>query len=142
MFKDFVGLAISSFQSDGVDKKEIALIAKQLFDFFDKDHNDTLDFGEIFVGLTLLFGGSADEKVRIAFDLYDVSGDQLLQFNELSHYFSCTFKVILHQNEIGGAKSCPEKMAYATALSCFGEYGLDAERDGIDFQMFKHWYRS
>ncbi len=39
-------------------KREIKNTSKQLFAFFDKDQNKVLDFGEIFIGMVLLFGGT------------------------------------------------------------------------------------
>jgi Ca2+-binding EF-hand superfamily protein len=45
-------------------------LVSQLFDLFDVDGSGTVDFAELTSGLAILCGGSADERIRAAFDLY------------------------------------------------------------------------
>jgi Ca2+-binding EF-hand superfamily protein len=112
--------------------RSIKRAAKQLFSFFDKDQNKVLDFGEIFIGMVLLFGGTEQEKIRVAFELYDDSGDMLLQFDELFHYFTCNFNMILHDTKRKDLENVKVKdIAYATAAKCFKECNQPIEGGAI-----------
>ena len=113
-----------------------------LFVFFDKDQNKVLDFGEIFIGMNLLFGGTAQDKIQVAFDFYDTSGDNKLQFDELLHYFTCTFNMILHNqiNEEYKNKSV-DSIAYSTTVKCFEECNQPIEGGAISIDEFKLWYK-
>ena len=46
-----------------------------LFDAFDSDGNGTIDFAELGAGLSVLCGGDAEQRVRLAFSLFDLDGD-------------------------------------------------------------------
>ena len=43
--------------------------------FIDQDGNNAVDFSELASGLSVLCGGSRDEKAEAAFALYDYNGD-------------------------------------------------------------------
>ena len=100
MFKNILLAFMKKMPERTKTKEEIDSAAKTLFDFFDKDKTNVLDFGEIFIGLTLLLDGTETEKIRVAFKLYDINGDGNLSYNELQHFFTCYFNIILHENPI------------------------------------------
>ena len=45
--------------------------------------NGVVDFTELASGLSVLCGGSRDDKVRAAFDLYDLNGDGFISLDEV-----------------------------------------------------------
>ncbi len=45
-------------------------VLDELFDSFDADHSDSVDMAELASGLSLLCGGTRDDKIRAAFELY------------------------------------------------------------------------
>jgi Ca2+-binding EF-hand superfamily protein len=82
--------------------------------------------------MVLLFGGTEQEKIRVAFELYDDSGDMLLQFDELFHYFTCNFNMILHDTKRKDLENVKVKdIAYATAAKCFKECNQPIEGGAI-----------
>ncbi len=50
--------------------EQLPRVLDELFDTFDADHSDSVDMTELASGLSLLCGGSRDEKIRAAFELY------------------------------------------------------------------------
>jgi Ca2+-binding EF-hand superfamily protein len=95
--------------------------------------------------MNLLFGGTPEDKIRCAFDFYDTSGDQRLQFDELLHYFTCTFNMVLHNKEYLQEKDrnwSVERYAMATAVKCFKECNQPIEGGAISYDEFKMWYKS
>ena len=43
-----------------------------LFDAFDSDGNGSIDFAELGAGLSVLCGGDAEQRVRLAFSRYSI----------------------------------------------------------------------
>ena len=56
---------------------------KVIFETFDVDKSESLDFAEFMVGLHTTAEGSIEQKCTWAFQMYDVDGDGEIQFNEL-----------------------------------------------------------
>ncbi|NXO04568.1 CSEN protein, partial [Rhinopomastus cyanomelas] len=54
-----------------------------LFDAFDADHSGTLCFQDFVVGLSVLLRGTVQQKLRWAFDLYDVNKDGCITKEEM-----------------------------------------------------------
>ncbi len=64
-----------------------ALLMK-MFEIFDADGNGTVDLQEIIAGVTVLCGGTAEEKLRAFFDLIDLDGNNAIDLNEMTLYYS------------------------------------------------------
>ncbi|CAM9765866.1 unnamed protein product, partial [Phaeothamnion confervicola] len=58
-------------------------IIGRLFAVMDANGDGRVDFSELASGLTVLCGGTRDEKVRAAFNLYDVNGDGFIGVDEM-----------------------------------------------------------
>ena len=61
--------------------------------------NGVVDFTELASGLSVLCGGSRDDKVRAAFDLYDLNGDGFISLDEVRNARGRGFRG-------GGTTSC------------------------------------
>ena len=112
-----------------------------MFDAFDTDHDGTVDSQELSSGLSVLCGGSRDEKVRAAFALYDVNGDGFIDLEEMVAYLASVFKVLFEASpETQEAMQVePDYLARVTALQAFEEADLD--HDGqLSYDEFKAWY--
>ena len=79
-----------------LDKAEFARIYKQFFPFgdpaplaeyvfnvFDENKNGSIDFKKFICALSVTSRGRLDEKLRWAFQLYDIDGDGTITYNEM-----------------------------------------------------------
>ncbi|KAJ1502817.1 hypothetical protein HMI56_002495 [Coelomomyces lativittatus] len=71
--------------------QEKNLIAERIFQFFDTDGNDQIDFSELVHGLSVLCKGNLDEKALYAFHGYDLNGDGHIDQDELHAMFKAYF---------------------------------------------------
>lgn len=88
-----------------LDRTEFARIYKQFFPFgdptplaeyvfnvFDENKNGSIDFKEFICALSVTSRGRLDEKLRWAFQLYDIDGDGTITYNEMlsTYNFLCS----------------------------------------------------
>ena len=71
--------------SDGSDER-FNQMCDNLFALFDTDGNGYVDFNELASGLSILCGGSSHDKVRAAFNLYDINKDGFISLEEMVTY--------------------------------------------------------
>ena len=64
-----------------------------VFKTFDKDSNGYLDAEEVANCLSLMCGGSVNDKIFAAFNLFDVNNSMTLGFDELYKFVKCVFQV-------------------------------------------------
>ena len=57
--------------------------AKRIFLTFDKDNSGTIDFKEFLLAIDLMEKGDLDEKLRYAFQLYDIDQNGILTRSEM-----------------------------------------------------------
>ncbi|KAL8002917.1 putative calcium binding protein [Plasmopara halstedii] len=137
-FDQIVRLA-GGHESHG-ERQEADALIRRLFQVFDTDNSNTVDFGELASGLSILSGSSVDDKVRAAFQLYDIDGDGCITKEEMINYMTSIFKVM---NETTGSSDfrmgvSPEELARITANRCFDEADLNGD-DQLSFEEFKKW---
>ena len=110
----------------------------RLFRVFDSDNNNTVDFGVLASGLSVLSGSSMDEKVRAAFQLHDISGNGYITQEEMANYLTSIFKVKYETTDSTKTKMgvSPEELACATAKQCFVEASLSGDNK-LSFEKFK-----
>mmetsp|Transcript_22614 Transcript_22614/g.3728 ORF Transcript_22614/g.3728 Transcript_22614/m.3728 type:complete len:101 (+) Transcript_22614:1620-1922(+) len=94
----------------------------------------------MFSGLSVICNGSSVEKLYSAFNLYDTSGDGIIQFDELVHYFHAIFSVIL--SNINDKNLKVERLAAATAKNALNEMEQDIETGGLTFEQFRLWFEN
>ncbi|CAI5744363.1 unnamed protein product [Peronospora destructor] len=122
---------------------EADVMIRRLFRVFDTDNSNTVDFGELASGLSVLSGSSMDDKVRVAFQLYDINGDGYITREEMISYMTSIFKVMYETTDITKTKMgiSPEELARATAEQCFKEADLNGDNK-LSFEEFKKWCTS
>ena len=64
-------------------KLDNSSLLERLYSVFDADNSDSIDFNEFCLGLTRLLKGTADEKLKLLFQLYDKNGDGTIGLTEL-----------------------------------------------------------
>jgi Ca2+-binding EF-hand superfamily protein len=114
-------------------------IVDKLFDLFDADGDGVVDYTELASGLSVLCGGSRDDKVMAAFVLFDTNGDGFITKEEMVTYLTSVFKVMYQASPSADYEVSPDVLAQATADQCFID--ADANGDGrLSFEEFKNWY--
>jgi len=119
------------------------LTLDRLFQIFDVDHNNAVDFAEFLSGCAFLCGGSVQDKIHCAFKMFDYDGDGFITIQEMERYFQSFFGVVLALSKDlrDRFKNLTAKtIAAATAKQCMKD--ADTNRDGhISFEEFTRWYR-
>jgi Ca2+-binding EF-hand superfamily protein len=137
----FEQLVDEQYKNDEANLERLRLILNRLFVIFDEDHSGSVDFCELSSGLSVLCGGSREEKVRAAFSLYDLNQDGFISLDEMVRYLASVFKV-LYETSPGTDEKLgvqPEELAAITAEQCFLE--ADLNEDGkLSFDEFVSWY--
>ncbi|KAG6622002.1 uncharacterized protein IUM83_07410 [Phytophthora cinnamomi] len=125
------------------ERQEADVMIRRLFRVFDTDNSNTVDFGELASGLSVLSGSSMDDKVRAAFQLYDINGDGYITQEEMISYMTSIFKVMYETTDSTKTKMgvSPEELARATAEQCFKEADLNGDNK-LSFEEFKKWCTS
>ena len=80
----------------GLDEDETqraAFVLDKMFDIFDINGDGHVDVAEFLSGLSVLVGGSRDDKIRAAFDLYDLNENGYISLNEFERYLVSVFTV-------------------------------------------------
>ena len=104
-----------------VDPDRLQVILDRMFDLFDTDGNGVVDFSELASGLSVLCGGSRDDKVKAAFSLFDYNGDEYISLEEMTRYLASVFKV-MYETQPGTAEQMgvsAEDLATVTAEQAF-----------------------
>ena len=114
-----------------------------IFSLFDTGMTGRADFAELASGISVLCGGSSDEKVGSAFALFDFNGDGFISLTEFTTYLAAVYKVMYEttpgtQERIGAT---PEELAKITAEEAFFEADLELD-DRLSFSAFKTWFAS
>ena len=97
-----------------------------------------VDFSELASGLSVLCGGSRDQKAEAAFALYDYNGDGFISLEEMTRYLTSVFKV-MYETQPGTAERMgvsAEELAAVTAEQAFVD--ADLNHDGrLSFDEFQ-----
>lgn len=96
----------------------------EVFSTFDYDKSGKLDSEECANCLALMCGGSINEKIFAAFNLFDLNNSMTLSFDELNKFIKCVFKVFAQMNDKNGptgiwATIDINKLTLATTEKCF-----------------------
>ena len=116
-------------------------VVQHLFETFDADGNGVIDLAELSSGLSVLCGGTRDDKVRSAFSLYDQNGDGFISLTEMATYLRSVFRLLYRMRpEIQESMGVDaDTLAQVTAEHAFAEADLD--HDGrLSFNEFERWF--
>lgn len=75
------------------DEEVLRMSYDEIFAIFDYNKNERLDAEEIANCLALMCGGSINEKIFAAFNLFDVNNSMTLSFDELNRFIRCVFQI-------------------------------------------------
>lgn len=103
-----------------------SLYANHVFNVFDQDRDGKVSFEDFVTGLSVSLYGNREEKVKWAFQLYDLDGDGCITREELAtvvHSVHCMMGLDSLQS-IGGEISVEEQVERLFAL-------MDKNQDGV-----------
>jgi len=118
---------------------------RTMFARLDTNHDGLVDMSELAAALSCLCGGSREDKVAAAFDLYDADGDGVLSPQEVSGFFVSIFRLLAANSQVAGMLAAqglePTELGRSTALAVFAE--ADSNGDGsITREEFQAWYEN
>ena len=126
-FVDF-GISIMKkydFCDTKAEEDQLRLGFDNVFKMFDYDSSGFLDNEEIANCLALMCGGSINEKIYAAFNMFDSNNSMTLSFDELHKFIKCVFQIfekIKNQsaNSLWGQVDF-NKLTLATTEKCFND---------------------
>ena len=71
----------------------------QVFVIFDHNLTADLDMEEVANLLSIMCGGSINEKIYAAFNLFDVNNSMTLSFDELNRFVRAVFQIFFHMHK-------------------------------------------
>ena len=134
---------IGGYENEEEDSARWDVVMTRLFDLFDNDGNGAVDFSELVCGLTVLSGGSGDDKTRAAFSQFDHNGEGVITLEEMQRYLCSVFKVMYEtqpgkRDEMGISA---EELAAVTAEQAFEDADLNHE-GRLSLEEFQKWATS
>jgi len=113
---------IKDCPSGQLDKSEFNRIYKQFFPFgdpspfadyvfnvFDENKNGTIDFKEFIGALSITSRGRLDEKLKWAFQLYDINGDGFITYDEMLQIVRSIYRMTGDMVKLPADEATPEK---------------------------------
>ena len=96
--------------------------SEHVFRTFDTDHNGVLDFREFLLAINIMSGGSREEKLKWAFKVFDVAGNNVIHQDEMTKIIDSIYALS------GMSSTNVEKPAEDRAKCMF--YLMDENQDG------------
>lgn len=83
--------------------------AQYVFDVFDEDKNGKIEFKEFICALSVTSRGRLEEKLKWAFQLYDINGDKVITFDEMLKIVEAIYKMTGQMVRLPPDEDTPQK---------------------------------
>lgn len=114
-----------------------------VFECFDFNKNGKLDAEEIANCLSLMCGGTINEKIFAAFNLFDANDSMTLSFDELNKFIKCVFQIFYQLKGTDDGTIWDQvqmqKLTLATAEKCFSDNKLVKGKGEVNYTQFLQW---
>jgi Ca2+-binding EF-hand superfamily protein len=116
-----------------------------LFEQFDEDKNDCLDFRELTLCISVFLKGTFEEKLKVCFDAYDLDKSGYLQMNEMQNminHLMMQYREKYKEKSADGqtleeiAKKLKSLEEKNEGILCFEEFYITIKSDQILFKCF------
>lgn len=98
--------------------------ASHVFRTFDKNGDQSIDFREFICGLSITCHGSREDKLRWAFNMYDIDKSGTITEDELTEIIRSIYNMMQEGDEQLAEEECPERLAERLFLQ------MDEDGDG------------
>jgi len=89
---------------------DVTFFAGHVFRTFDKNKDDFLDFREFIEGLSIISRGSREDKLRWAFEMYNVDGGRAVTKKEMLEIVKSIFQAAGERVNLPSDENTPEKL--------------------------------
>ena len=119
----------------------MAKLHDDLFRAFDANRDGVVTYEELLSGILVLCGGSRENKVKTAFDLFDRDGKGSINLGDMEDYLTSVFRILyeVSPSTVAAIDVSAEELGKTTALQCFQD--IDINHDGqVTYNEFAQWY--